>query len=369
MFSRPSLLYHISVLHFFLWLNNIPLQEYTTFYILLSVDGHFGYHESRCYEHLCPCFHADMYYYFSWVDTRGGNAQSYSTSMHNHLRNDQTVFQSSRTSLYSPPVHDGFSFSIPLLTLVIILLCSAAIVVGMKWYFIVVLILISLMVNDIEHLFMCLLAICISSLEKCLFGSFAYFFSFGCLSFHYWAVSRTYTELLQVFYQIFNLQILFSHSVVCFFTFLMVSLETWMFNFKVQLICFCFCFFAVVCAFDVLSRKPFPNPKSWGFTPMFSSKFSLLFCFLSPHPRTCSLILETERERQRERQKERQREREGEKHRWEKETSISCLLYAPEVGTEPTTQACDDWELNPWPFGLGDDTPTNWATWARPKLF
>ena len=65
----------------------------------------------------------------------------------------------------SLPPHQPLLLSVFLMT---------AILVGLKWCLMVVLIWISLMSNE-EHLFMCLLAICASSLKKYLFRSFAHF--------------------------------------------------------------------------------------------------------------------------------------------------------------------------------------------------
>ena len=200
---------------------------------------------------------------------RSGIAGSKCSSSFSFLRKFQNVLYSGCTSLHSPQQCTRVPFSPQLLQhLLFVDLVMMSILTGVKWYFIVPLICISLMASDAKYPFIYLWAICMSSLEKCLFKSFFYFLNGLFVLLEWSPVSSLYILEIKTLSEI-SLANMFSHIVGSVFILMLFYLAVQKLFILMKSCLFILSFMTL--ALGDISVKILLHEISEIFLPMFSS--------------------------------------------------------------------------------------------------
>jgi hypothetical protein len=119
--------------------------------------------------------------------SRSGIIGSYCSSVFSVLRNLLTAFHSGYTNLHIHQQWMGVPVSpLPHQNLLLLLSLIMSILTRMRWNLMVVFICISFIAREVEHLFLCLLAICVFTFENPLFNSCVPISSLGSWFFRGW---------------------------------------------------------------------------------------------------------------------------------------------------------------------------------------
>ena len=135
---------------------------YHIFFIHSSVDGYLGYFHVLAIVNNAAMnigvhvsFQFSIFVFIKYIPRRE-IAGSYGSSIFSFWGTSM-LFSTAAAPIYIPTKSvQGFPF--PCQHSLFVLLLMIAILTGVRWYLIVVLICISLMISNVEHIFMCLLA-------------------------------------------------------------------------------------------------------------------------------------------------------------------------------------------------------------------